>query len=95
MNEKNFLGISRILLGLMFFLVGVSKVMDPDGMISAFSFAGGAATILGWLWILAEIIFGASLLIGYKVKYSGWLLAVMLTLAVIVGVLVYSRRKER
>ena len=87
MNEKNFLGIVRILLGLMFLIIGVSKIIDPGGMIMAFGFAGAAASVLGWIWILSETVFGLLLLIGWKVKYTAWPLAAILTLAAIVAII--------
>lgn len=72
----------RVAIGLLFLIAGINKFNNPDmiiGMLSGLSFP--AATFFGWLLILVEVIFGALVLIGYKVKYTAWPLAIVLAVA--------------
>jgi len=40
-------------------------------------------SLLGWVLLLSEIIFGASLIVGWKTRYTVWPLVIVLSLATI------------
>ena len=72
----------RVVIGLLFVVSGIKKVLAPDmviGMLGKIGFP--IAPFFGWILILSEIIFGALVLVGYKVKYTSWPLAVVLAIA--------------
>jgi putative oxidoreductase len=74
----------RALLGLLFLVPGVMKLMNPPmiiGMLGSLGFP--AAGFFGWLLILVEIAGGVALLAGWKVKYAVWPLAVVLLVAML------------
>ena len=81
----------RVLIGLMFALAGFNKLMDPSGItgllsgIAVFAWAPG---FWAWVLLLSELVFGLLLLVGYKVKYTAWPLALVMLVAwltVVVG----------
>ncbi|MEK6953120.1 MAG: DoxX family protein [Nanoarchaeota archaeon] len=72
----------RLGLGIMFLFTGISKLLNPSaiiGMLSGLSFP--IPTFFGWILLLSEIIFGALVLIGWKVKYTIWPLVIILLVA--------------
>ena len=90
MKTEQLKGVLRILLGLMFLLVGIFKVfVMPGAMTGAFSgyIGDSAGLVVGWIWSLGELVFGAGLVIGYKTKISAKVLAVLLSLAAIFAIL--------
>jgi len=90
MKTEQLKGTLRILLGVMFLLIGIFKVfLNPRAMTGAFAgmMGDGAGLIVGWAWSLSELVFGAFLTIGYKTKISSKVLAVLLTLAALFAIL--------
>lgn len=76
--------ILRITLGPLFFIPGIMKLMNPDmiiGMLGGLGFP--TPTLFGWVLILSEIVFGASVLVGWKLKYTVWPLVVILAVAAV------------
>ncbi|PIY81432.1 hypothetical protein COY00_00575 [Candidatus Pacearchaeota archaeon CG_4_10_14_0_2_um_filter_35_33] len=74
----------RMTVGLLFVIMGFSKLKNPSGIIGMLGNIGfPAATFFGWLLLLSELIFGALILVGYKVKYTAWPLAIILVVAVL------------
>lgn len=74
----------RVLLGLLFLIPGISKLMNPEmiiGMLGGLGFP--SAALFGWVLILSEIVFGLALVIGYKVKYAVWPLIIILVVAIL------------
>lgn len=61
----------RLTLGLLFLVPGLMKLVAPS-MITGFLASKGfpAAGFLAWVLILAEVICGALILVGYKVKWA-------------------------
>ncbi len=83
-NHMHSTAFLRIMLGLLFLVPGIAKIMAPDmiiGMLGKLGFPGPA--FFGWILILSEIIFGLALIIGYKVKYAVWPLMFVLVVALI------------
>jgi putative oxidoreductase len=72
----------RLFLGLLFLIPGLSKLMNPSGIIGMLGGLGfPGAAFWGWLLIIIEIVFGILLLIGWKTKYIVWPLVVVLLVA--------------
>lgn len=74
----------RVMLGLLFLVPGISKLMNPEmiiGMLSGLGFPGAA--FFGWVLILSEIIFGFALIIGYKVRLAVIPLIIILAVAIL------------
>ena len=72
----------RVTIGLLFFVMGFRKLMNPEmiiGMLSGLGFPG--ASFFGWILVLSELTFGAFIFLGYKVKYTAWPLAFILAVA--------------
>ena len=85
-SDNHLLGhtLLRVTIGLLFFIAGVKKLMGPEGVIGMLSGLGfPAATLVGWILILSEVIFGAAIFVGYKVKYTAWPLTIVLAVAAI------------
>jgi uncharacterized membrane protein YphA (DoxX/SURF4 family) len=83
-SEKHMIGhtLLRVSIGLLFLIAGIGKFMDPTkiiGMLGGLGFP--AESFFGWLLILSEGVFGALILIGYKVKKTAWPLAIILAVA--------------
>ena len=83
-SDKHMLGhtLLRVAIGFLFLVAGIKKITAPDkvvGMLGNLGFP--IAQFFGWLLILSEIIFGALILVGYKVKYTAWPLAIVLAVA--------------
>lgn len=84
MNDKMSHGLLRILLGLLFLVPGLGKLMDPAGIIGMLGGLGfPAPAFFGWILLLSEIVFGLAVLIGYKVKWTAWPLVLVLAVATI------------
>ena len=76
--------ILRILLGLLFVIPGLGKLMNPAmiiGMLGGLGFP--APGFFGWLLLLSEIVFGLAVLVGYKVKWTVWPLVIVLAIAIL------------
>ncbi len=74
----------RATVGLLFIIAGYNKFKDPTGIIGLLGNLGfPAPTFFGWLLLLSELIFGALIFIGYKVRYTAWPLAIILIVAVL------------
>ena len=74
--------ILRLVLGPLFIIPGIMKLTNPSmiiGMLGGLGFP--APTFWGWLVLLSEIIFGAAVLVGWKVKYTVWPLVAVLAVA--------------
>lgn len=72
----------RIALGLLFIIPGLSKLASPGiiiGMLRDLGFP--AAALMGWILLLSEIVFGAAVLAGYKVRTTVWPLAIIMVVA--------------
>ena len=80
-------GLSRIVIGLMFFFVGLWKIMNSGAFTSNFAIFGASLPFLAWILLFSELVFGFSVLIGWKVKYTTWPLLVILAGAVIVALI--------
>ncbi len=77
----------RVTIGLMFLLKGIDKFQGPEGVTGMLTNLGfPIAGVFAWILILSELIFGALVLIGYKVKYTAWPLAIVLFVAWILAV---------
>ncbi|MBX4212433.1 DoxX family protein [Candidatus Pacearchaeota archaeon] len=72
----------RLVLGLMFLYTGTGKIMNGVGNTIVPMLAGWPmATFLGWIVALSEVVFGLSVLVGWKVKYTAWPLIVIIAVA--------------
>lgn len=72
----------RLVLGLAFIAPGLMKLMNPGMVIGMLGEMGvPAAAFMGWVLLLSEILFGGAVLAGWKVKYTVWPLALVLTVA--------------
>ncbi len=72
----------RIALGLLFIIPGLSKLANPGmiiGMLRDLGFP--AAALMGWILLLSEVVFGAAVLAGYKVRTTVWPLAIIMVVA--------------
>tara|TARA_Y100000310_G_C20573206_1_gene759106 strand:+ start:704 stop:1102 length:399 start_codon:yes stop_codon:yes gene_type:complete len=78
----------RLTLGLLFLLPGLSKLMNPGMIIGMLGSMGiPAASLMGWIVILSEIVFGAAVLVGWKLKKTVWPLVVIMGVAIIAMVI--------
>ena len=74
----------RIALGLFFLVPGLSKLANPAGITGMLLDLGfPLAGLFAWILLLSEIIFGASLIVGHKVKFAVWPLFVILLVALL------------
>jgi putative oxidoreductase len=74
--------LSRLAIGIFFVVMGINKLKNPDMIIDMLGSLGLVAPIiLGWVLILSEIVFGAALVVGYRVKYAVWPLAAIIIVA--------------
>ncbi len=75
----------RLIIGLLFLVVGISKLMNPNGIIEMLGNLGfPAAGFFGWLVIVCEIVFGLAVLLGLWTKWTVWPLVIILLVALIV-----------
>ena len=86
-NENHMFGhtLLRVTIGILFLIAGINKLTGGADKVAGFlgSLGFPMTTFLAWVLILGEIIFGALVLVGYKVKYTAWPLAIILTIAAI------------
>jgi putative oxidoreductase len=73
----------RIGLGVLFVAAGVMKLMMPSGFIGMLAGMMPMATVLGWLVIAAEVLAGAAVLVGWRVRLTLWPLFVILAVATV------------
>ncbi len=74
----------RVTVGLLFIIMGFGKLTNPSGIVGMLGGLGFPIPIFfGWSLLLSELIFGALILIGYKVRYTAWPLAIILVVAVV------------
>lgn len=74
----------RVLVGVLFLVQGVRKLMNPGGpagMLENFGFP--LPVVFAWILLLSEIIFGAAVLSGWKVKYTVWPLVIVMIVAIL------------
>lgn len=76
--------IMRASIGLMFIVAGLSKLFDPSSIIGLLKSIGFPLPLFfGWIVLLSEIFFGIAVLVGWKLKYTVWPLAIILLVATI------------
>lgn len=76
----------RIGIGGLFVIAGIMKLMNPAmivGMLETLGFPG--PSFWAWLLILVELLCGAAVLTGFKLKYSTVPLAVVMFVAIFVS----------
>ena len=74
----------RLGLGVLFIFMGLGKLQNPSavtGMLQSIGFP--VAIFWTWLLLLSEIIFGAAILIGFKVKFTTIPLIVIILIAIV------------
>ncbi|MEK6891212.1 MAG: DoxX family protein [Nanoarchaeota archaeon] len=80
--------IIRVFVGLLLLIPGIFKLMNPAGITGMLTGLGFPAPVLfAWILILIEIIFGAIVILGWKLKYTVWPLVVVLVVATITVVI--------
>lgn len=73
---------TRMITGLMFLVLGLNKLVDPQGTAGLLSQLGfPLTTVLAWGLIVVEIVGGAMLLAGYKTKIAAVPLFIVLFVA--------------
>ncbi len=73
----------RISIAALFLYTGITKLMNPTGPITMLSNLGfPAPTLLAWILLLSEIIFGLAVLVGWRLKYTVWPLIIILLVAI-------------
>ncbi len=78
----------RLALGVMFLIAGYGKIKGPNNIVGMLTNMGFFAPMFfAWVLILSEIIFGLTVLIGWKVKYTVWPLVIILAVAIIKAVI--------
>ncbi|HLC31975.1 MAG TPA: DoxX family protein [Candidatus Nanoarchaeia archaeon] len=79
----------RVLLGLLFVFTGVSKLIDLGGGISGMLAELGFPLPLffGWIVLLAELLCGIAVVVGWQTKYTVWPLVIVLAVATVLVVL--------
>ena len=81
LSQNGLLGL-RFFLGLLFVIPGIMKIMAPEMIAGMLAGMGVPMSgFFGWMVILSEILFGAALLAGVRVKYTVWPLVVILVVA--------------
>lgn len=79
----------RVFVGLLFVVPGLFKLTNPSmavDLLTSLGF-GAAGGFFAWVLILSEIIFGAAVLVGWKVKYAVWPLVVIMLVAIVMVVI--------
>jgi len=72
----------RVVIGLLFVIQGYRKFTNPDGVVAMLTGIGfPLATFFAWILLLSELVFGALILVGFKIKYTAWPLAFILLVA--------------
>jgi putative oxidoreductase len=76
---------TRLLAGLMFFALGLSKLANPEGFAGALDSMGFPISLtLAWVVLVVEIIGGAMLTVGFKSEYASVPLVAILAVATLV-----------
>lgn len=92
-NQEITLGLLRVVLGLLFLVPGLSKLLEPQQAINMVSNLGFPLPILfGWVLILGEVIFGATVMLGFKTKKSTWPLLIIMLVATFLVVIPSGRQ---
>ncbi len=89
-SDNHLLGhfLLRLTVGILFLVQGIGKFQNPNGVTTMLTGIGfPIPLVFAWILILSEIIFGALILIGYKVKYTAWPLAIILLVATLTVVI--------
>jgi uncharacterized membrane protein YphA (DoxX/SURF4 family) len=76
----------RISLGFFFTIAGLTKVVDPSGivgMVGDMGFPAPFDVYFGLLTMIAEIVFGLTLLIGLSTKFSVFPLIIIMVVAAV------------
>jgi putative oxidoreductase len=76
----------RIGVGGIFVFAGIMKLMDPQmitGMLESLGFPGAA--FWAWLLIIVELLCGAAVLTGFKLKWTTIPLAIVMIVAIAVS----------
>jgi putative oxidoreductase len=80
--QSQMLLIGRVLLGLLFLVAGIRKIMFYSGSVAYFAKLGfPAPEIMGVLAILIELGGGALLLLGWQTRRISWLLILFVAIA--------------
>jgi putative oxidoreductase len=76
--------ILRVVLGALFIIPGLQKLMNPAMIIGMLGGLGiPASALLGWVLILSEIGFGTAVLTGWKLDKTVWPLIIILLVATV------------
>ena len=84
LNKEQGPAILRVTLGLLFLVMGLIKLNNPEmiiGMLGGLNFP--AAPLLGWILIIVEVLGGAALILGKEMKKAIWLLFIVLLVALL------------
>ena len=84
-NDKSYgLAILRVLVGVLFIIPGIMKLIDSSGITGMLTGLGfPMPQVLAWVLLLSEIIFGISLVLGFKTKYTVWPLVIIMAVIVV------------
>lgn len=81
-NKAQGIALLRVTLGLLFLVPGLSKLMDPAGITGMLDGLGfPAAALFAWIVIIIEVLGGAALILGKKMKHAVWALFIVLLVA--------------
>lgn len=85
----------RLSFAALFLSAGIPKLMNPAGPIGMLTGLGFPLPVLfAWLLIAAEVLCGAAMLVGWKVRYAAIPLAIVLFVAtVMVALPMYAEGK--
>lgn len=85
MIQVSLLG-ARLFLAAIFMVVGIRKLMSPEGFIDVLTAAGvPLAFVAGWLGISVELIAPLLLIIGWQPRCAAWTLAAFTVGASVIG----------
>ena len=78
--------VARILMGVLFIIFGVRKVLGFAGTVGYFTHLGfPAAEVMTVLSIVIEVGGGILLVVGWKTRWAGWLLALFTVIAMLMA----------
>jgi putative oxidoreductase len=80
----------RVVLGAMFIAAGLVKYFKatPAGVAGFFGSLGiPMPEVMAWVVLLSEIVFGACVLLGFRLKYTVWPLVVIMAVALLLTTL--------
>lgn len=82
LNKGQGIALLRVTLGLLFLVPGITKLMNPAGVTGMLSGIGfPAAGLFAWILIIVEVLGGAALILGKKMKEAVWALFIVLLVA--------------